>query len=204
MSPPKSISTEPRRDEEQGVELGLSREIPEEIRRREVELDSHERAQKRSRRREVELDSQERAQKRSGGRRWSWTLKRESRRDQEEGSGAGLSWTLKREPRRDQEEESGAGLSRESPIEFKSWGMELDSQVRQPRRAQEEGGGVGLSSERVQKRSRGGIWSWTLKRETKSREMELDSHNWMVCPCCRVVPRQLLFGHCPCDFAPHS
>ena len=37
------------------------------------------------------------------------------------------------------------------------------------------------SQEIAQKRSRGGIWRWTLKREMKSREMELDSHSWMHC-----------------------
>ena len=103
---------EPRRDQQQGGGAGLSRESPEEIRRR-----------------EVELDSQERAQKRSGGGKWSWTLKREPRTDQEEGS--------------------GTGLSRESPIEFKSWETELE-------RAQ--------NSERAQKRSRAGRWSWTHSR----------------------------------------
>ena len=39
----------------------------------------------------MELDSQERAQERSRAGRWSWTLKREPRRDQEQGGGAGLS-----------------------------------------------------------------------------------------------------------------
>ena len=127
----------------------------------------------------MELDCQERAQKRSAAGRWSWTLKREPRRDQQQGGGAGLSrespeeirrreveldsqeraqkrsgggkwsWTLKREPRTDQEEGSGTGLSRESPIEFKSWETELE-------RAQK--------SERAQKRSRAGRWSWTYSR----------------------------------------
>ena len=32
----------------------------------------------------------------------------------------------------------------------------------------------------------------------------LGSPSWMDCHACRVVPRQLLFGHCLCDFAPHS
>ena len=118
-----TLKREPRRYQEDGGGAGLSRESPEEIRRR-----------------EVELDSQERAQKRSGGWRWSWTLKRQPRRDQEEGveldsqetaqkrSGGGRwSWTLKREPRRYQEEGGGAGLSRESPTEFKSKEVELGS-----------------------------------------------------------------------------
>ena len=58
----------------------------------------------------MELDSKERAQKRSGGGRWSWTLKREPRRDQEEGGGVGLSRESPEEIRRGG---SGVGLSGE-------------------------------------------------------------------------------------------
>ena len=65
--------------------------------------------------RDVELDSLERAQERSRAGTWSWTLKREPRRDQEQGR--------------------GAGLSRESPGEIKSRDGELDSQERAQARA---------------------------------------------------------------------
>ena len=65
----------------------------------------------------------------------------------------------------------------------------MDSQE-SPRRDQEEGAGDGLSREpqersrggrwswtlkRAQERSRGGRWSWTLPGEIKRREVELDS-----------------------------
>ena len=141
---------------------GLSRESPEEIRRR-----------------EVELDSQERAQKRSGGGWWSWTLRKEPRRDEEQGVELDSQETAQKRSGGG----GGAGLSRDSPEEIRRREVELDSQ------------------ERAQKISGGGRWSWTLKREPrryqeeggraglsresptefKSKEVELGSHSWMVC-----------------------
>ena len=78
-----------------------------------------------------------------------------------------------------------------------------------------------MTPERAQERSRGGRWRWTLERaqedqeqgdgaglsrehrKIKSREMELDSHSWIVCLAVELtVPQQLLFGQF--DFVLHS
>ena len=69
--------------------------------------------------------------------------------------------------------------------------------------------------------SRAGRWRWTLQRaqedqeegdgtglsrehrRIKKREMELDSHSWIVCLAVELtVPQQLLFGQF--DFVLHS
>ena len=54
------------------------------------------------------------------------------------------------------------------------------------RRDQEEGGGAGPSRE-PRNKSRAGRWSWVRKVGQRFAS---------------VVPRQLLYGHCPCDFSP--
>ena len=147
---------------------------PGEIKRREVELDSHE-----------ELDNHLRVQARSRGGRWSWTLMKSwtiicgSRRDQEEGGGAGLSWR--------------AGQSFAGPGEIKRREVEMDSREELDNHL------------RVQARSRGGRWRWTLVKswtiicgsspvEIKNREVELGSelklNNSLL---------QLFFNSCPTD-----
>ena len=126
-----------RRDQEEGGGAGLSWRAgqsfagPGEIKRREVELDSRE-----------ELDNHLRVQARSRGGRWRWTLVKSwtiiygSRRDQEEGGGDGLSWR--------------AGQSFTGPGEIKRREVELDSHEELDNHL------------RVQARSRGGRWRWTL------------------------------------------
>ena len=58
---------------------------------------------------------------------------------------------------------------------------------------------------RVQARSRGGRWCWTLKKAQKRSRAgggaglrKLDSSF------ASVIPQQQCYGHCPCDSAPHS
>ena len=58
---------------------------------------------------------------------------------------------------------------------------------------------------RVQARSRGGRWCWTLKR-TQERS-RAGRWSWVQkdgLPFASAVPQQLCYGHCPCDSAPHS
>ena len=58
---------------------------------------------------------------------------------------------------------------------------------------------------RVQARSRGGRWSWTLKRAQKrSRGGRRSWAQKVGLSFASVVPQQLYYGHCPCDSAPHS
>ena len=106
------------------------------------------------------------------------------------------------------------------------WRLYTNACAAQVRRDHEEGGELDSYEEldyhlRVQARSRGGRWSWTLKRaqeEIKRREVELDSQenqarsrggrwSWaqkVGLSFASVVPQQLCYGHCPCDSAPHS
>ena len=135
-----------------------------------------------------------RVQARSRGGRWCWTLnlkgpgeikRREvvldpqltgSRRDQEEGGGAGPSTY------RVQARSSGGRwcwtINLQGPGEIKRREVVLDPQLKGSRRDQEEGGGAGPSTYRVQARSRGGRWCWTLNLqgpgEIKRREVVLD------------------------------
>ena len=135
-----------------------------------------------------------RVQARSRGGRWCWTINSQGageikrgevvldhqltgcRRDQEGGGGAGPSthrvqarsrggrwcWTINSQ---------GAG-------EIKRREVVLDHQLTGCRRDQEEGGGAGPSTHRVQARSRGGRWCWTINLqgagEIKRREVVLD------------------------------
>ena len=89
--------------------------------------------------------------------------------------------------------------------------------LRGSRRDQEEGGGAGPSSYRVQTRSRGGRWCWTLKlqgpgeikrrevvldrvvspEEIMSREVELGCGSW-TSVLLHVFTQQRCNGHCPC------
>ena len=58
---------------------------------------------------------------------------------------------------------------------------------------------------RVQARSRGGRWSWTLKRAQKrSRGGRRSWAQKVGLSFASVVPQQLCYGHCPCDSAPQS
>ena len=89
---------------------------------------------------------------------------------------------------------------------------------------------LALKQIRVQARSKGWRWSWALieswtvicgsrrdqdegggagpSREPKKRDQEqgggLGSHREFGQSFASAVPQQLLFGHCLCDFIPHS
>ena len=70
---------------------------------------------------------------------------------------------------------------------------------------QEEGGELGSHEElnyhlRVQARSRGGRWCWTLKRAQKRPRAGRRSWAQKVgLPFTSLVPQQLCYGHCACD-----
>ena len=129
--------------------MELDPHSPGEIKRKNVEMDSQE-----SRRDQEEEcgDGLSRVQARSRGRMWSWTLK-----------SAG---EIKRK---------NVELDPHSPGEIKRKNVEMDSQ--DSRRDKEAECGAGPS--RVQARSRGRIWSWTLKSagEIKRKNVELDPHS---------------------------
>ena len=82
--------------------------------------------------------------------------------------------------------------------------------VQESRRDQEEGGELDSYEEldnhlRVQARSRGGRWCWTLKRaQERSREARWSWAQDVGLYFASVVPQQLCYGHCLCDSAPHS
>ena len=105
-----------------------------------------------------------------------------SRRDQEEGGGAGPS------THRVQARSRGGRwcwtINLQGPGEIKRREVVLDHQLTGSRRDQEEGGGAGPSTYRVQARSRGGRWCWTLSQvspeEIVSREVEPGCESWTI------------------------
>ena len=176
-----------RRDQEEGGGVGPSRESPGEIKRSEVELDSQE-SPGEIKRREAELDSRDspgeikRREVELDSRDSPGEIKRREvaldsrdspgeikRREVELDSRDSPGEIKRREVELDSQESPGEIKrreveldSRDSPGEIKRREVELDSRESPGEIKRRE---VELDPrERVQERSRGGRWSWTLKR----------------------------------------